>query len=67
MSYLQVKISMKCVSVIEDCFILSNSADPNEMPPYAAFQMDFHCLQKYLFTSIHRDFPTFLKSGQGPV
>ena len=29
---LLVKISIKrCISVLEDCFILANSADPNEM------------------------------------
>ena len=29
-----------------------NSADPDEMPPYAAFHVGLHCLPKYLFTSI---------------
>ena len=24
-----------------------NSADPDEIPPYAAFYLGFHCLQKY--------------------
>ena len=33
-------------------FILANSADPDEMPHYAAFYLDLHCLPKYLFTSI---------------
>ena len=27
-----------------------NSADPDEMPPYAAFHLGLHCLPKYLFT-----------------
>ena len=31
-------------------FILANSADPDEMTPYA--DMSLHCLPKYLFTSI---------------
>ena len=30
-------------------FVLANSADPDEMPPYAAFHLGIHCLQKYLF------------------
>ena len=25
-------------------FILANTADPDEMPPYAAFHLGFHCL-----------------------
>ena len=33
-------------------FILANSADPDEMPPYVAFHQGIHCLPKYLFTSI---------------
>ena len=33
-------------------FILANSVDPDEMPPYAAFHLVLHCLPKYLFTSI---------------
>ena len=32
--------------------ILANSADPDEMPPQAAFHLGFHCLPKYLFTVI---------------
>ena len=32
--------------------ILANSADPDEMPPYAAFHLGFHCLPKCLFTGI---------------
>ena len=28
---------------------LTNSADPGEMQPYAAFHLDLHCLPKYLF------------------
>ena len=29
-------------------FISANSADPDEMPPYAAFHLGPHCLPKYL-------------------
>ena len=37
----------------EDCFlILTDSADPDEMPPYAAFHLGLHCFLKYLFTGI---------------
>ena len=49
---LLVKISIKwCISVPEDClyFILANNADPDEMPPYAAFHLSLHFLSKYLF------------------
>ena len=45
---LPVKISIKrCISVNEDCvLILANSADPDEMPPNAAFHLGLHCLPK---------------------
>ena len=33
-------------------FILANSADPDEMLPYAAFHLGIHCLRKYLFIGI---------------
>ena len=42
---LPVKISI----TLKIVFILANSADPIEMPPYAAFHLGFHCLPKYLF------------------
>ena len=42
----------RCISVPEDCFILANSADPDEMQPYVVFHRGLHCLPKYLFTSI---------------
>ena len=29
--------------VPQDCFLLPNSADPNEMSPYAAFHLGRHC------------------------
>ena len=30
-------------------FVLANSADPDEMPHYAAFHLGLHCLLKYPF------------------
>ena len=30
-------------------FVVANSADPDEMPHYAAFHLGLHCLPKYLF------------------
>ena len=33
-------------------FILAISADPDEMPPFAAFYLGLHYLPKYLFTGI---------------
>ena len=30
-------------------FVLANSADPDEMPHYAAFHLGLHCLPKYMF------------------
>ena len=36
-------------------FILANSADPDEMPPYVAFHLGLHCSPKYLFTSIQNE------------
>ena len=37
----------------EDSLSFTNSVDPDEMQHYAAFHLDLHCLQKYLF----RGFP----------
>ena len=34
-------------------FILGNSADHNEMSPYAAFHLGLHCLPKYLHKVRH--------------
>ena len=34
-------------SALEDCFVLVNSADPNDMPHYVAFLMGLHSLAKY--------------------
>ena len=36
-------------------FMLANSADPDEMPPYAAFHLGRHCLPKYLFTRVQSE------------
>ena len=35
---MMVSLSLKIV------FILANSADPDEMPPYVAFHLGFHCV-----------------------
>ena len=47
---LPVKISIIYIyiSIPEDCFPLSNSADPVKIPPYVAFHLGLHCLPKYL-------------------
>ena len=37
------------LSFSEDLFVLANSADPDEMPHYAAFHLGLHCLSKYPF------------------
>ena len=45
----QVIISAKnCISLKID-FVLANSADPDEMPHYAAFHLGLHCWPKYPF------------------
>ena len=36
-------------------FILENSADLYEMPPYGAFHLDLHCMPKYMFTGIQNE------------
>ena len=33
-------------------FFIANSADPDEMLPYAPFHLGLHCLATYLFTGI---------------
>ena len=33
-------------------FIITNSAEPDEMPPYASFNLGLHNLPKNLFTGI---------------
>ena len=42
----------QCISVTKDCFILANSANPDEMLSYVTFDLGLHCLIKYLFTVI---------------
>ena len=39
----------RCISVAEDFFILSNSADPYEMPISAAFYLGLHYKPNYPF------------------
>ena len=38
-----------CTSVLEECFILTNSADTDEMLHSLASHLDLHCLLKYPF------------------
>ena len=53
---LPVNISIKwCISVHEDFFIIANSLDPDEIPPYATFHLGLHCLPKNLFTGIQNE------------
>ena len=33
-------------------FVIANSADPDEMPHYAAFHLGLHCLLKYLLYEV---------------
>ena len=42
---------------------LTNSADPNEMPLFAAFHLGLHCLPKYIFKSLQY---TKGREGSGP-
>ena len=53
---LPVKMSLK-VWVSIPSFILANSADTDEMPPYAAFHLGRHCLPKYTFTGTRDQYP----------
>ena len=43
------------LSFHEGCFILANSADPGEMPPYATFHPGLHCLPYYMCTGIYNE------------
>ena len=46
------QISINNVTVflsLKIVFTLANSADPDEMPPYAAFHLGLHCLPKAAF------------------
>ena len=42
-------------------FVLANSADPDEMPPYAAFHLGLHCLQS---TGLGVSAPQRLRNSQ---
>ena len=42
----------RCFKIV---FIIENSADPDEIPPYAAFCLGLYCLAKYLFNSIQNE------------
>ena len=43
------------ISGLKTVFILANSAEPDEMPPCAAFHLGLHCLPKYLFMGIQNE------------
>ena len=43
-------LSLKIVFIF-----IANSADSDEMLPYAAFHLGLHCLPKYLFTDIQNE------------
>ena len=59
---LYVKLSIKlCFSVSENCFILANSAGPDEMIPYATLNLGIQCLPKYLFTGKKRGYIGYLE------
>ena len=48
-----LRLKLCCIHVPIYCFVLANSADFREIPPYVAFHLDIHCLPKYLlFTGI---------------
>ena len=48
-------ISIKLWITFADIFfILSNSADPDEMQSFVAINLGLHCLPKYLFTRMKR-------------
>ena len=34
---------------LKNLFTITNSEDPDEMHHYAAFHLELHCLEKYLF------------------
>ena len=43
---------MMYVYVPEDCSNLSNSSDPDKIPPCAAFHQSLHCLPIFLISGI---------------
>ena len=47
--YNYVFLSLKIV------LFFANSTDTGEMPPYAAFHLGLHCLQKYLLIGIQNE------------
>ena len=48
----RLKLLLLSLSIVS---ILANSADTDEMPHYAVFHLDLHCLPKYLFTGIQNE------------
>ena len=40
---------------IKIVLFLANSADPDEMLPYATFHLGLHCMPKYLITGIQNE------------
>ena len=48
-------------------FISANNADPDEMPPYAAFHLGLHYLPKNLFTDISDLIWPFLRPYMGVI
>ena len=49
------KINYDVFMSLKVVIILTNSADPDEMSPYAAFCRGLHCLPKYLLTGIQNE------------
>ena len=43
---------LRCTSVPKDCFILANSADPDEMLCSVLFHLGLHCLGKHPFRAL---------------
>ena len=49
----KVRNSKLCwILFLKVVFTLTNSADPDTMPPYVAFHLGLHHFPKYLFTGI---------------
>ena len=51
---LQVEISISCISVHNNCFILEISADLDEMSHFAAFYLGFHYIFPRTRLGVHR-------------
>ena len=46
----QVEFSkLRVIYVPEDCFILANNTDPDEMQDYTAYHLCLNCVPKYTF------------------